>query len=618
MKKHGGCGLKEIIFKDDKYAMNWLRPEYEYAHVTGPMELTYQVENRQAGDIFYTDIFITNNSEKPYFTNRESIGIAVPLADMYEDSGTCLTNRCHTHIFCGGDIAYIVALRMGGEPPHLGLICTEGRIGAYSIVRDVEKQSNDRGCFYLNPEPMQFQANETKRISWVIFPHQGKEDFFKKACTYRPFVKVTASRYVLFPNEVSEIDIAPSFTASSVKVDGEELHMVNGKYTYFFKAEQLGEKILKIEVDGIRTSCALLVQESFQKLVKRRCEFIVRNQQFHGAIQELDNAYLIYDNAEQIPVYSKENDHNACRERIGMGVLIARYLQGNTMVPLLEQSLREYTGFVLQQVIEADMGKVCNDIQRDDSFVRLYNYPWYALFFIELYRLYKEPEYILLAARIIDRFYQIGGLSFYPIELPILLLVEGLKDAGCHEEKKAVTAWFIKHADQIAAKGTDYPKHEVNYEQSIVAPAADILLQVYNLTKEKKYLEAAKIQIQVLELFNGFQPDYHLHEVAIRHWDGFWFGKRRQYGDTFPHYWSALTGNVFHLYAKAIQDKEYDRRAEDSLRGVLPLFFPDGSASCAYLYPLFVNHVPGKYYDEYANDQDWGLYYYLRGHFDRE
>ncbi len=113
------------------------------------------------------------------------------------------------------------------------------------------------------------------------------------------------------------------------------------------------------------------------------------------------------------------------------------------------------------------------------------------------------------------------------------------------EEAGLVSFWPIGFT-----RDTCYPASKVNYEQSIVAPAADILLSVYALTKEERYLTAAERQIQILELFNGMQPDYHLYEVAIRHWDGYWFGKRRYFGDTFPHYWSALTGNVFELYGR--------------------------------------------------------------------
>lgn len=157
-----------------------------------------------------------------------------------------------------------------------------------------------------------------------------------------------------------------------------------------------------------------------------------------------------------------------------------------------------------------------------------------------------------------------------------------------------------------------YPASEVNYEQSIVAPAADILLSVYALTGDAKYLKAAERQIRILEHFNGMQPDYHLHEVAVRHWDGYWFGKKRYFGDTFPHYWSALTGNVFELYGRITGNSAYLERAENSRRAVLTMFFADGRASCAYLYPFQVNGREGEFYDAYANDQDWGLYFYLK------
>ena len=89
-------------------------------------------------------------------------------------------------------------------------------------------------------------------------------------------------------------------------------------------------------------------------------------------------------------------------------------------------------------------------------------------------------------------------------------------------------AWFKKHADYIAETALDYPAHEVNYEQSIVAPATNILLQTYIVTNENKYLDAAKIQLDVLELFNGLQPDCHWYETAIRHWDGYWSIKKER------------------------------------------------------------------------------------------
>ena len=77
--------------------------------------------------------------------------------------------------------------------------------------------------------------------------------------------------------------------------------------------------------------------------------------------------------------------------------------------------------------------------------------------------------------------------------------------------------------------------------------------------------------------------------------NSFGIGKKRMYGDTFPHYWSSLTANVYY---------EYMKKAEASYRGTLSMFNPDGSASCAYVYPVTINGKDAGYYDPYANDQD--------------
>lgn len=44
--------------------------------------------------------------------------------------------------------------------------------------------------------------------------------------------------------------------------------------------------------------------------------------------------------------------------------------------------------------------------------------------------------------------------------------------------------------EKIVERGVNYPKHEVNYEQTIVTPAASFILDAYLLTKDKRYLAA--------------------------------------------------------------------------------------------------------------------------------
>lgn len=605
-----GDNLKEFIFSEDKKQMNWLREDYPYAQVRCPEEFSCTVRHTREGDELTTTILIVNNSRHSYFTNIGTISITFPVPDRYDATDICLDYRCHTHIFCGENTSYIMCLRMGGDAPHLGMVLTEGSLSGYSVERDLTKMSNDRGCFLLHPSPKEFAPGEAMKITWKLFPHQGKEDFYRKLQEYPSMIRVQAEKYVLFPGERTTIQISPAFSAKEVRINGEILQGAEeGTYTYVFHAEHTGEHRFEVEADGRKTYCRLFVQEPLEQLAEERCRFIAEKQQYHGVIEELKGAYLIYDNEEEHLIYTPENDFNAGRERTGMGVLMARFLRQNGTAgrERLEESLKTYRAYYLRELVAEDTGLVCNDTGRDNSYFRLYNYPWAATFFLECYRLWQEEKDLETAQKIIYKFYEQGGCRFYPIEMPIASICAALSCAGREAELEELKKVFKKHADNLMVTGKNYPASEVNYEQSIIAPAADVILQTYEITGEVKYLKGAEEQIAVLDLFNGEQPDYHLHEVAIRHWDGYWFGKRRLYGDTFPHYWSAETGRVFRRYARLTGEKRYEEKAEHSLRGVLSMFAVDGRASCAYLFPYSVNGQRGEFADPYANDQDWGL-----------
>lgn len=603
--------MKELIFSNDPYKMNWLREDCEYAKIKCPKRLEYKVSSQRDGDEIKTSITFTNVDNKPVFTSVGDIGIYFALQDKYESSQVCMTQRCHTHIFCSKNVTYIMALRMGGEAPHLGMVVTKGSIENYSIERDCSKMSNDRGLFILNPSPVELNVGESFSIEWTIFAHEGKNDFYNKLKTFDNYIDVSAQKYILFEGESTDIIIKPAFAAQKITVNAKILGIKDNSAVIPFSGDCCGEKVLHIDVDGSKTCLKLLVVPRLESFAQKRCEFIVKHQQYSGRCSNLEGAYLTYDNEEQHVFYTSQNDYNGGRERVGMALLIAKYLQSHEN-EMLSKSLEKYIRFVLRELVDVSTGEVFNDVNGDNSYIRLYNYPWFAELFVELYNLYGIKAYLTYAVNIIKKFYKDGGASHYSIEVPVLMLSKTLESAAMNDEKLVVDTLFIQHADKILETGKAYPAHEVNYEQSIVAPAASILLQVYLLTNEEKYLEAGRMQLEVLELFNGLQPDYHLYETAIRHWDGYWFGKRKLYGDTFPHYWSALTGNAYLLYALCTNAKEYLGKAEASFRGVLSMFNPDGSATCAYVYPYCVNGIKADFADPYANDQDWGMYFMLR------
>lgn len=609
--------MREYILSNDKYKMNWIDGNTEWGTVKCPKGIVCEKKTERNGDTITEIYTFTNTSDKDIFTSLTDIAIYTPFNDDYPNAETCVTNRCHAHTWCGENVSYIMALRMGGEPPHAGLVLTKGSIGGYSIERDFARMSNDRGDFLLHPSPVSLAPNESFTIEWTLFPHNGREDFFEKAKEYNPkFIEISAEKYILFGDERPNIKIIPAFEFGNVSItkDNNSVYFtVNGSDIIINDTNiSEGENIYNINIDGILTHCGIYALPDFDTLAKTRCHFIADNQQCMNRNSRLHGAYLTYDNEEKHTHYSKDYDLNGGRERICMGIAIAKYLQTHED-EVLENSLKTYVDYVKRELVDTETGEVFNDYMRDNSYKRLYNYTWASLLFIELYRLYSSTACLIIAYKILKRFYDEGGNHFYAIETPADLIVECLRSENMIDEAEQLINCFREHCDYFIERGLSYPAHEVQYEQSIVAPAADLLLKTYCITKDEKYLRGAKIHINALDLFNGVQPDYHLYETAIRHWDGYWFGKRKLYGDTFPHYWSALTGRVFKRYGEIIKDDEYIKRGEYSLRSVLSMFRGNGEATCAYVYPKTVNGIKADFADPYANDQDWGLYFMMCG-----
>lgn len=605
--------MKELVLKNDSYNMNWIEGNHEWGEIISPPEIQVDYDIQYKDDDVIERYEFINTSEYPIFLQESDIGIYCTFNDSYEEAPISLKKRCHTHIWCGDNVSYIKAIRMGGAPPHLGLVLKRGSLSDYSVER--EEESNDRGDFILHPSPFSLEPGEKYVLEWVLFSFNNDIQFLRKVKRYSSYIHIEADQYLLFKGEELKVKISPmfNFTDESIKIFMNNLPMPyeikDNVIHVCMTMEILGEIRCDIQINEIKTHAMFYVQEEFCELLEKRLQFIVDKQQYLKSGSSLDGAFLIYDIESQSQYYSCVNDHNGSRERIGMGVLLVKYLQKNENAKFYK-AFRKYLDFVQRELFDCQTGRIYNDIQRKEDFNRLYNYPWFSTFFLEVYRLTDEKKYLQYAHKIMEAFYTYGGEKFYAIDIHMSELIKELEKAELVKESKTLKALFVKNADSIIQINQEYPCHEVKYEQSIVAPAAWDLLEVYKITGEKHYLQSAKTQVHLLELFNGHQPDFRLRETAIRHWDGFWFGKRRTYGDTFPHYWSALSGNVFFNYYLQTNKTEYLKKAEHSLRGVLSLFGEDGAATCAYVYPLAVNGTRGKYADPWANDQDWGLYYY--------
>lgn len=561
----------------------------------------------------------TFTNENPTEVSLYDIGIYTPLNDNYPDAQTCINGRTDVQVWEGGSAAYINALRMGGTAPHLGLVITDGAVKSYEIWERGRKKANSqtRGIFALNLPDMSLKPGQRYTLSWTVFPHNGNEDF-KKKLLEKGSVLVSCNKYVFQKGETLKAGLKSAHPLRSCEafLNGVPVPVAvkDGQYVVELKTAQAGESRLDFRYDGDkRTHADCLVFDNIEELVRTRTEFIRTRQQMNRPADPRYGAYMVYDN-EGDSIYLNDTpncnpvDRDEGAERVGMGVLLAKqYLL--TKDPALKASLLKYAAFIREKLQTEDFMTFSSVDKKGRN--RGYNYMWVADFDFLMYNVTGDRKYVSYGYETLQSMFRQFGYGFYAIGIPVRRGLQALKAAGMKKEYGKLLNDFYKTGDIFIKNGTNYPAHEVNYEQSIVAPALQFLLELYLESGKKKYLEEARRQLPVLEAFNGFQPDYHLNEVAIRHWDGHWFGKRELFGDTFPHYWSTITAAVFHLYAEAVKDTAYQKRALNIVRNNLCLFSEDGRASCAYLYPYKIDGVKGKFYDPYANDQDWALVYYL-------
>ena len=602
-------GLRKNGFKPDPLALTGFRQKggaavavYENTSLEVTAERFFDGEGR------FTERYTFRNLRNAeLFLSRGDLAVEVNLNDVYTDAETCMVSCCNAHLWCGGHTAYINALRMGPSEQNLGLVVTRGFVDSYS---QNGAKSNHRGTFLLNCGHTILPADGELVLEWKLFWHTGNADFYEKIAATPRFVGVEAARYTVFEGE--EITFRVNRADCRILLDGEEIPCISDEdgTDVVYTPQRSGAHRFVIQSKGYTTWAEFFVAEAFETLLKKRLRFIVEKQQYNVPGSRLDGAFLIYDNQEKHMVFDHEiTDHNACRERVGMGLLIAKYLQTHSD-DKLRAALDQFVTFILREIYDEDTGNVRDSIGAGGR-LRLYNAPWIVMLFTELYFLTRDVAWLRNILKILRNYYENGGSRFYPNGFSIHKTVEAFRTAGLTEELRQVTVWFLQHADNMAAKGLLYPKHEVNYEQTIVTPAVTFLAEAALLTGDKRYAEEAGKHIGALVRFNGLQPSFHLHQIPVRYWDDYWFGKRHLFGDVFPHYWSCLTARAFRDYALASGDQAYIPLAEQCIRNCLCLFNEKGEGSCAYVYPFRLNDSSGEFYDEWANDQDFALYFAL-------
>lgn len=572
-------------------------------------------------------------------------GIYTPWNDNYPDAATCMTNRCNAHIWAGDNAAYTCAMRMGFqgtlhatnkkgkdftiEGSNVGLMLTQGSLPDYEEWERKKENANSnfRGVIAMDLPDMTLKAGKSYTIAWKLFEHNGKDDFFQKLLAAGGAI-AKSDKYVYQQGEEVKIyleknklkSLSATITGKDMrngKVTSEPKAIKTGKdnkgYYAYFKAEELGEQRIDLIYNKVeRTHATILVVSSYDQLIGKRVKFIMDHQQMNDPLDARYGAYMVYDNEKQ-EIYKNDDkrksyDCDEGRERAGMGVMMARWYQKHPSEQL-KQSLLRYAKFYRERLQTADYTTYSRVSK--DGWNRGYNYAWAADFFFQMYKITQDKQYAIDGYKTMQALYRYTGYGFYCIGIPVTTGLKVLKEAGLTAEYNDLLIDFSKTADVFMKNGLRFPKSEVNFEQAIIGPATQFLLEMYLQTKDCEYLKAAENMMPAVENLCGNQPDYRLNEIPIRHWDCYWFGKRQVFGDTFPHYWTTINANVYHYYALATGKEKYQKMAEQIVRNNLCNVFEDGTGSCAFVYPKRINGEKAHFADAFANDQDWALDAYL-------
>ena len=580
--------------------------------------LTLQVARHTEGGDLVETYTLTNTGKRACMVS--DMMIHTPWNDNYPDGATCVGSRCHAHIWTGDNAAYVCALRMGGTGTHVGLALTEGEITGYSVSeRDSKKGgSNTRGVLSLMTSKRKLKRGEKMVIGWRIFVHQGKEDFLQQM-ERRGLAHAKADKYT------GEVGDTINITFYGPTSDLNDMTMTTSK-----------GKELSVSVEGNAATARLVIDQtgdtevtchyahgcktthlnfwgisSVDGLISNRCRFIMEHQQENDMEEPRYGAYLPYDNKtdslyENWKKAKRRSDLDEGRERLGIGIGMAIWARTHRSAQV-DSSITRYARFVRNVLQDRDY-KTWSELDRKAKH-RIYNYPWVSQFYVEMYRTTGEHQYLTDAYETMRRAYREAGYNFYMIGVPVIALTSELRKAGEDEKADFMIGEFAKAAECYMKNGTNYPSFEVNFEQSIVAPSVDFLCQMYLVTRDEKYRKAAEGFMPVLEAFGGMQPSFHLNDIALRHWDDYWFGRERYWGDTMPHYWSCITAECFAHYAEMTGDESYRRRAREIVMSNLCLLTEDGRGGCAYVHPTLVDGRHGDFLDPMANDQDWVMYY---------
>lgn len=607
----------------DRGAVRWQVPDQlridattVSSRVTTPWQVGIEIE-RRGGAVLTETYRVRNEGSSPL--RISSWGIQTPFADIYPGARDALEQCVNTHVHTGGAWAWVLAVPMSGRGPRLGLRVEQGQLWSYGVEsRNVAVHSNFRGHLVLNvtdaaraPHAFGGQPVVTvapggcQSLKWTLGWYDDEESFLAADPIRLDRVCAPAGGTLLVrcPEgaELSAEDARVEQRGDSIAVSRQS----HGRVVVTVRDDELST----VAGSSWQGRTEVFFHAAVEELVRARVDYVLAHQLASGRQGTRANAVVPVDSRTGLAqLDSGWVDWSDGGERMGTVLMMQRALDRGWVPSHVDEVVGGWVDFALEHLVAPDWS-TRRGSQVMHPTVRLYDVPWLVLVLAERYRSSCRARLLELAHRLLTRAFEMGIGSFLAIGLgeAVTMVADELEGRGYGRAAVELREQLVASARHFAALGTDLPVHEVSYEQSMVAPLVDLMVHAHRLTGGEVFLEACAERLDWLTAFAGPQPHARLRRVPIRHWDGFWFGSRRQWGDVFPHHWAALSGQVLVRLPARLQTAATREAARDVLESTLINYDPDGSATCAFVMPATVDAEPAHTADPLVNDQDWPL-----------
>ena len=649
-----GCGHAVT----DRGAARWCVPSRR-RDVDGGQELTYDLSAaglsltvvRTGGDRLTERYEWRNVTDAPVVV--DALGIETPFNDWYPGGMRALGECVNAHVFAGSAWSWVLAEPMSGigeHDPALGLIVREGSIRAYSIAsRNAKTSSNARGHIVLDVtdhavSPASFGGQprltlapgETVAVAWELGWYADRASFLADT---RPMAECSAyaatvgESIAVRPAEPGTTvacvaaglpAYAPGRTAAGGPLDEptvDDLAVVPSGDGYEVTASRPGAYLLAVRGDRGEGRLEVLFHEDLRTTVRHACAYILDHHRASGRPGALADAVVPVDTRTGLWIDDGGwSDWSDGSERMSMAILLQKAVNRGWIgtpdcLPEAQRAADAWRDFARTWLVDGTHATRRGSSQPESSFgERIYDVPWMVEFLCDHHEATGDPADLDDAVALMERMADLGGERFLTIgfgEVSSRLAAQ-LRAAGRDAEAGRLEGHVVASAEHFLSLGRNLPDHEVAYEQSIAAPLVNLLIEAHRLTGEERFLDGVRMTLPWLLAFGGPQPTVRLHGIGIRHWDGYWFGIDRQFGDVFPHYWSALTATALARLPRELRDDGTDALALAILRANMANINPDGSGTCAFVYPSSVDGRAMHRPDPLSNDQYWALALWMR------